>query len=45
MADFFSTNALYLVLAITLICWGGILVYLFRVDKRITQIEKEQAKG
>jgi CcmD family protein len=44
--DFLSQNALYVVLVIVLICWFGILAYLFRLDKKITSLEaKAGQKG
>jgi CcmD family protein len=39
--DFLSQNALYVVLVIVLICWFGILAYLFRLDKKITSLEEK----
>jgi len=38
--DFLSHNSLYLVLIIVLIGWLGIFLYLFRLDKKVTKIEK-----
>lgn len=41
--DFFANNQLYIVLAIALVIWFGIFVYIFRVDKKLTKLEKEEA--
>ena len=40
MYDFLAQNALYVVLLIVFICWLGIFGYLIKLDKKITQIEK-----
>jgi CcmD family protein len=40
MYDFLSQNSLYVVLTIVLICWLGIFIYLVRLDKRISTLEK-----
>jgi CcmD family protein len=40
VADFLSQNALYIVLFIVLICWLGIFFYLFRLEKKISALEK-----
>jgi CcmD family protein len=44
MGDFLANNTLFIVLIIALICWGGILWYLFRMDKRIKDLEKITGK-
>ena len=44
MYEFLTTNSLYVVLLIALICWGGILTYLFRIDKKIGELEKQTKK-
>jgi CcmD family protein len=41
MYDFFTNNALYVVLLITLTVWLGIAVYLNRMEKKITDLEKK----
>jgi cell division septal protein FtsQ len=38
--EFLANNTLFIVLIIALICWGGILWYLFWMDKRISDLEK-----
>ncbi|MBI1806370.1 MAG: CcmD family protein [Ignavibacteria bacterium] len=44
MYDFLSQNALYVVLLIVLICWGGIFSYLLRLDKKIADLEQRTKK-
>ena len=39
MESFLSNNASYIVMIIVLIVWGGIFLYLFRLDKRIKNVE------
>ncbi|MFI5253396.1 MAG: CcmD family protein [Bacteroidota bacterium] len=41
MYTFLANNTLFIVLIIALICWGGILWYLFWMDKRISHLEKQ----
>jgi len=41
MYEFFTNNALYVVLLITLTVWCGVVVYLNRIEKKITEIEKK----
>ena len=41
MIEFLSQNALYVVLVIVLVCWFGILAYLFRLDRKITLLEEK----
>jgi CcmD family protein len=41
MYDFFEKNAMYIVLLIALIIWIGLFFYMFRLDKRIKKLEKE----
>ena len=45
MMEFLSQNQMYIVLVIVLLIWAGIVWYLLRVDKRITQLEKLWKKG
>jgi CcmD family protein len=44
VADFFSQNSLFVVLIVVLVIWLGILLYLFRIEKRIARIEQESKK-
>ncbi|NOX65372.1 MAG: CcmD family protein [Chlorobi bacterium] len=39
--EFFEQNSIYIVLAITLIIWTGIFLFLLSTDKRLKEIEKE----
>lgn len=39
--EFMEQNSIYIVLAITLIIWGGIFLFLSNTDKRLKEIEKE----
>lgn len=40
MYDFLSQNELYIVLIIALTCWMGLFLYLLRLEKKITKLEK-----
>jgi CcmD family protein len=40
MLDFLIQNSIYVVLIIVLIIWSGIFFYLFRLDKKLTDLEK-----
>jgi CcmD family protein len=41
VVDFLQANALYLVLLIAMIGWLGIFLYLRKLDKKITHLEKQ----
>ncbi len=41
MYEFFTANALYVVLLTTLTVWLGIAVYLNGIEKKITNLEKK----
>ena len=45
MESFLTNNAIYIVMIIVLIVWGGIFFYLFSLDKRIKIVEKEIKNG
>lgn len=45
MTDFLSQNSLFVVATVVLAIWLGILVYLFRIEKRVTRLEKELPKS
>lgn len=45
MESFLSENAIYIVMIIVLIVWAGIFFYLFSLDKRIKNVEKELKDG
>ena len=38
--DFMEKNQIYIAMLVVLINWGGILFYLFRLDSKITKLEK-----
>ncbi len=40
MLDFLVQNSIYVVLIIVLIIWSGVFLYLFRLDKKLTELEK-----
>ncbi len=40
--DILSQSSNYIVLAITLIIWLGLFLYMFSVDKKLKKIEKEK---
>jgi CcmD family protein len=44
MLDFLVQNSIYVVLIIVLIIWSGVFFYLFRLDKKITDLEKAFAE-
>lgn len=39
--QFLQNNAIYIVMIIVLIVWTGIFFYLFNLDKRMKNFEKE----
>jgi CcmD family protein len=41
MYEFLADHALYTVLLIVLICWAGIFFYLWRLDRKVSRLEKE----
>jgi len=44
MYDLLNEQPLYVVLTIVLICWIGIVAYLFKLDRKITRLEQQQKK-
>ncbi|MEX0602003.1 MAG: CcmD family protein [Bacteroidota bacterium] len=44
MEEFLSTNQLFIVLFVVLLVWGGIVAYLFRLDKKIRKLEHHMKK-
>ena len=44
MFEFLNQNALYVVLVIVLVVWLGIYMYLFRIEGKITRMEKQTGK-
>lgn len=41
MYDFLAQNSLYVVLIIVLMIWAGLFLYLLRVDRRVSKLEKQ----
>lgn len=41
LINFFSDNALYIVLIIVLIVWTGIFLYMLNLDKRLKSLEND----
>jgi CcmD family protein len=39
--QFLEKNSIYIVMVIVLIVWTGIFFYLFNLDKRLKNVEKE----
>lgn len=44
MEEFLHANQLYVVLIVVLTIWFGFLLYMFRLDAKITKIEKSLKK-
>ena len=44
MYDVLNQEPLYVVLTIVLICWLGIVAYLFKLDRKISQLEQQHKK-
>jgi hypothetical protein len=40
MIEFLSQNPMYVVLVTILVLWGGIALYLQRIDTRVGELEK-----
>jgi CcmD family protein len=45
METFFQQNQMYVVLTVVLMIWAGILVYLWRIDRKVHKIENQMKKG
>ncbi len=41
MSEFLSQNQLYIVLIVTLFIWIGIVLYLVRLDRKISRLEEQ----
>jgi len=39
--QFLEKNSIYIVMIIVLIVWSGVFFYLYNLDKRIKNVEKE----
>lgn len=44
MEQFLHTNQLYVVLVVVLTIWFGFLAYMFRLDSKLSQLEKNIKK-
>jgi CcmD family protein len=44
MEEFLSQNQMYIVLVITMITWGGIAFYLFKIERKIKHLEEQLKK-
>ncbi|HEY6950895.1 MAG TPA: CcmD family protein [Bacteroidota bacterium] len=45
MEGFFQQNQMYVVLTVVLMIWAGILVYLWRIERKVEKIENQMKKG
>ena len=41
MLDFFSNNAIFIVLAIVIVIWAGYGLYMFTIEKKLSLLEKK----
>jgi len=44
MLEFLSNNQMYIVLSIVLLVWAGVVAYLVRLDRKMTQLEQNLKK-
>lgn len=44
MLDFLATNQMYIVLSIVLLVWAGIILYLFKLDRKLKVLEQRLTK-
>jgi CcmD family protein len=44
MYEFLGQNQLYIILFVILIIWMGIVLYLIRLDKKVSRLEKQLGK-
>lgn len=44
MLEFMSHNQMYIVMAIVLLVWAGIVAYLLRLDRKVRDLEKSMRK-
>lgn len=40
MFEFMTENQMYIVLSIVLLVWAGIVVYLVRLDRKVSRLEE-----
>ena len=45
MMDFLQQNQMYVVLTVVLLIWAGIVLYLWRIDRKVGKIENQMKKG
>lgn len=45
MMEFLQQNQMYVVLTVVLLIWVGIVVYLWRIDRKVEKIENQMKKG
>ena len=45
MLEYFSSNQLFIVMTIVLLIWAGIVFYLFRLDRKVKELEQSMKKG
>jgi len=45
MLEYFSSNQLFIVMTIILLIWAGIVFYLFRLDRKVKELEQSMKKG
>jgi len=44
MIEFMTENQMYIVLSIVLLVWIGIVVYLVRLDRKVSRLEETMKK-
>ncbi len=44
MQEFLSQNSLFIVLIVVLVVWAGVFGYLYRVDKKVRNLENQLNK-
>jgi CcmD family protein len=42
--EFLEHNQMYIVLLVVLLIWGGIISYLFRIERKLKKIEQKLRK-
>lgn len=45
MEGFFQQNQMYVVLTVVLMIWAGIIVYLWRIERKVEKLENQMKKG
>lgn len=45
MMEFLQQNQMYVVLTVVLLIWVGIVLYLWRIDRKVEKIENQMKKG